>query len=107
MTVKRIDGTSFEVSSVDDQDPYLVVVAPDDGPFVVCSCRDFQCRCQPALDRGAKIRQYGYTGRTICKHIQQVMLYLGASVIASVNGLDVDDVYEQVGNEKPKQQNKE
>lgn len=94
MKVTSAGGTRFWVSSADDHEPYLVDITANNG-LPVCTCRDFQCRCQPLLDQEKKIRQYGHTNRTICKHIQQVLIFMGASVIARACGKRVEEVYDQ------------
>ena len=126
MTVTHTgEGLRFWVSSADDKDPYLVDMTANKG-LPVCACRDFQCRCQPKLDAGEKIKRYGHTNRTICKHVdlalmhvgvpvlqslglaeieiiardagsrdfRQILLYLGACVVADSTGKKVTDIYE-------------
>lgn len=88
------EGLRFWVTSADDHEPYLVDLTANDG-LPACTCPDFRCRCQPLIDRDRKIRQYGYTDRTICKHAQQALLYIGCMALANYTKRNINDIYQQ------------
>jgi hypothetical protein len=76
------DSFVFHASSVDDKDPYTVAMLENDGNGA-CSCRDFQCRCQPRWNKTGKVEEYGSVNRTRCKHINAVIMFLGNAVVAN------------------------
>ena len=76
---------TYEVSSADDRDGYHVDMAANEGNGE-CLCRDFQCRCFPIWRKEVKIVDYHSLGRTRCKHIQAVIMFLGNKVIDHANG---------------------
>jgi hypothetical protein len=47
------DGRSFDVTSTDDKDHYVVDIMENEGRGVG-SCADHRCPCQPKLNRGDK-----------------------------------------------------
>jgi hypothetical protein len=87
-------GLSYWVSSADDKEPYMVVLDENKG-LPVCTCPDMRCKCNRLIDETRKIRRYGYTNRTICKHIDAAMFYFAAQMLARITGKEVDEIYEQ------------
>lgn len=94
MTVEPTgDGRSFDVSSADDKDHYIVDIMENEGRGV-CSCRDHSCRCQTKLNRGDKAIPYYKTyDRTMCKHQQQVLIYLGAMLWSRLNKKTTEELF--------------
>lgn len=87
------DANTFSVTSADDKDHYVVVIASDEFPLV-CSCRDWQFRCYPKLRTGEKIKMYGNTNRNVCKHIDAVLKFLAQSAVAMACGKERTDIFE-------------
>lgn len=84
MRVTPADHGHFWVTSADDQDPYLVDVTANEGRML-CSCRDFQCRRQPLLNKGIPAIVRGLD-KSVCKHCEAVILYLGQHGQAALAG---------------------
>jgi hypothetical protein len=83
------DGRSFDVTSTDDKDHYVVDIMENEGRGV-CSCTDHRCRCQPKLNRGDKAITYSNTHtRTQCKHIDKLIKFFGLTVLRT---LDTDTI---------------
>lgn len=82
------------MDSADDADPYLVDLMANEGRGS-CTCRDWVCRCQPQLDKGAKCILYSSINRTSCKHYYRVIAFLGQNVAARLNGKRVEEIYDQ------------
>jgi hypothetical protein len=88
------DGRSFNVTSTDDKDHYVVDIMENEGRGV-CSCADFRCRCQPRLNRGDRAIPYRNTHiRTQCKHIERVIEYLGVMLWSKLNNKQPTDLFE-------------
>jgi hypothetical protein len=66
------------------EERYLVDAAAHDGN-AECSCRDWICRCFPAYKQSKTIVPYGEEGRTQCKHINAVRLFLGGRVMEQMS----------------------
>jgi hypothetical protein len=81
LTVTHTPGSmSFRVTSEESPgDEYLVDMGALDGNGF-CTCRDFQCRCEPRYVATRTAVNYGRTERTRCKHINAVLLLLGGRV---------------------------
>lgn len=88
------DRMTFWVGSADDPLDYSVDLLANGGRGA-CTCADFRFRCQPLLDGGKKIIQYGYPDRTVCKHIGQVHYFMSISAVANILKVDVKEIYEQ------------
>jgi hypothetical protein len=87
------DAFTFSVTSADDKDNYTVDVLANDGQMA-CTCTDWQCRCSPRCRSGGLLKPYGHPDRSICKHIQAVLVYLGQSVAAKANGKERTEMFE-------------
>jgi hypothetical protein len=81
LTVTHTPGSmSFRVTSEESPgDEYLVDMGALDGNGF-CTCRDFQCRCEPRFVATRKIVHYGRAGRSQCKHLNAVLVHLGQMV---------------------------
>jgi hypothetical protein len=87
------DGRSFNVTSADDKDHYIVDIMENEGRGV-CSCRDHSCRCQPRLNKDHPAIPYRFTEqRTQCKHMERVIEYLGVMVWAKINNKEPDNLF--------------
>jgi len=84
MKVRPRDGGEFWVTSQDDPDEYLVDVCSNDGRMV-CTCPDFRFRAQRNLDIYKSPKPYSSPERTICKHCNAVLIFLGQSTVAAMN----------------------
>lgn len=87
------ESGSFWVQSADDHEPYKVDMTANEG-LGACTCPDFRCRCQPKLDKVKKVVMYGSNNRNVCKHYNAVLLFLGKSVVARMNSVTMDSIYE-------------
>lgn len=91
------DGRSFNVTSTDDRDHYVVDVMENEGRGV-CSCTDFRCRCQPRMNKGDLAIPYRYTHtRTHCKHIEKVIVYFGLTMLKQLDVETINSLIEQYG----------
>jgi hypothetical protein len=87
------DQGTFSVSSADDTDPYTVDLMANEG-FMACTCRDWQCRCAPLARERKPLKAFGTPTRGYCKHIHAVLLFLGQTVAAQLNGKERTDIFE-------------
>lgn len=67
---------TFRVESESKPGHWHVVGWLDDPRAPVCTCRDYQTRRRPAVDRGEPL----FTASTCCKHIQAVNRHLLLSI---------------------------
>jgi hypothetical protein len=74
------DRMSFYVSSETGPDDGYKVDMGALGGNGFCTCRDFQCRCEPRYVNNRQIVHYGRAERSQCKHINAVLLFLGDKV---------------------------
>ena len=96
------DQGTFSVSSADDTDPYTVDLMANEG-FMACTCRDWECRCAPITRLRRPLKEHGKQ-RGYCKHIKDVLIYLGADVWRNMFGdyepldrLYMDAIYLAIG----------
>jgi hypothetical protein len=94
------DRFCFWVSSADDSEPYLVDMLANGGRGA-CTCRDWQCRCSPAIKDGAKAIPYGSLNRTTCKHLTAALTYLGMSVVAHAAGKPRESIFQAYALPRP------
>ena len=94
MTVLPIPGERFRftVTSAESGEPHIVDLYSHGGRGE-CSCRDWQCRCQPLLHDNPLIVAYGSLGRNVCKHIHAATTYVGQVVVAKAQGKNRNELY--------------
>lgn len=93
------DSWTFIVTSADDKDAYTVDLK-NNGWKGSCTCGDFNFRCQPRLNDGSKIISYAYTDRTMCKHLQEVYIYLAVYSMSKQAGKTMEEFYEMKGQDE-------
>lgn len=89
MLVRQKEDGQFWVTSADDPDEYAV----DISKGMRCTCEDFHFRCEKKLANGAKLVPYGSPERTICKHCQAVLVFIGQFVVAKTSRRNREDLF--------------
>jgi hypothetical protein len=92
MIVPTGDRLTFLVdSTTPGHDPYTVDMGANGGRGA-CTCEDWTCRRGPLIHMGKLLSSEG-KDKTSCKHIDQVIRFLGESVVAAANGKQRHDIF--------------